>query len=92
MTSIAILGLGTMGSGMAANLLKAGYAVTVYNRSPAKAEKLLAHGARIAHTPHDAAEGAEMIVSMVADDTRVTGALAGRERGFGRRERGNNPD
>ena len=37
---VAVLGLGTMGSGMAASLLKAGYDVTVYNRTPAKAEPL----------------------------------------------------
>ena len=44
-------GLGSMGSGMAANLLKAGHALTVYNRTPAKAEALVAEGARLAKTP-----------------------------------------
>ena len=53
---VAILGLGTMGMGMAKNLLKAGFTVTVYNRTSAKAAPLAALGARIADTPADAAQ------------------------------------
>ena len=66
--SVALLGLGTMGSGMAANLLKAGFPLTVFNRTRSKAEALGAHGARIAKTPADAANGSTVILSMVADD------------------------
>jgi 3-hydroxyisobutyrate dehydrogenase len=51
MTDIAFLGLGAMGSRMAANLLKAGHRVTVWNRSPGPAEALALAGARIARTP-----------------------------------------
>jgi NAD binding domain of 6-phosphogluconate dehydrogenase len=46
MSKVAFLGLGAMGSRMAANLLKAGHTVTVWNRSPAAAEALVASGAR----------------------------------------------
>ncbi|HEY6375743.1 MAG TPA: NAD(P)-dependent oxidoreductase [Edaphobacter sp.] len=65
---IAILGLGTMGTGMAGNLLKAGFPLTVYNRTEAKAEALVARGARFASTPAEAARGASVIISMLADD------------------------
>ena len=67
--SVALLGLGTMGAGMAANLLKAGFPLAVYNRTRAKAEPFAAAGARIATTPDDAAAGASVILSMLADDT-----------------------
>jgi len=66
--NVAILGLGTMGGGMAANLLKAGFSLAVYNRTAAKAEALVSAGARLAPTPADAAKGASVIISMLADD------------------------
>lgn len=65
---VALLGLGTMGIGMAKNLLKAGFPLTVYNRTRAKSEVLAAEGARIAETPAEAARDADVIVSMVSDD------------------------
>ena len=84
MQTVALLGLGTMGSGMAQNLLKAGFPLAVYNRTHARAEPFAAQGARIAGTPRDAAEGAEVIISMVGDDDAsraiwlgADGALAG---------------
>ena len=46
--NVGFLGLGRMGAGMAANLLKAGHDVTVYNRTPAKAEALMSLGAKVA--------------------------------------------
>jgi len=49
--TISYLGLGTMGSGMAANLLKAGYKLTVWNRNPEKWEPFARKGARVADTP-----------------------------------------
>ncbi len=64
---LGFLGLGQMGVGMAANLLKAGHQVTVYNRSPGKAAALIGLGAFEAKTPADAA-GGDAVVSMVADD------------------------
>jgi 3-hydroxyisobutyrate dehydrogenase len=68
MTQITFLGLGAMGSRMAARLVAAGHAVTVWNRSPQAAEALRALGATVAATPRGAAQGAEIVISMVFDD------------------------
>jgi 3-hydroxyisobutyrate dehydrogenase len=68
MQKIAFLGLGAMGSRMAAHLIKAGHAVTVWNRDAKKAEPLLALGAKIAGTPNAAAANADMVLSMLRDD------------------------
>lgn len=68
MFNIAFLGLGAMGSRMAANLLRAGHSVTVWNRDPSKAEPLGREGATIAVTPRAAAIGASYVISMVRDD------------------------
>ena len=68
MTKVAFIGLGRMGHGMAGRYLDAGFTVAVWNRSKAKAEDLIARGARWAASPADAADGAEAIVTMVADD------------------------
>jgi len=57
-----------MGSGMAANLLKAGFPLTVYNRTAAKAQPLVDAGARLASTPAEAVQGASVVISMLADD------------------------
>ncbi len=80
---VAILGLGTMGSGMASNLLKAGFPVSAYNRTQAKAAPVAAAGARIAATPADAVRDADVVISMLSDDdasrktwTGDVGALA----------------
>jgi 3-hydroxyisobutyrate dehydrogenase-like beta-hydroxyacid dehydrogenase len=62
---IGFMGLGIMGSAMAGNLLKAGYSVTVYNRSQPKAEPLVRQGARAAAHPRVLAEDAEVIIAMV---------------------------
>ena len=67
-TKVAFLGLGTMGSGMAANLLKAGFPLTVHNRTAAKAQALVDAGARLASTPEDAVQGASVVLTMLADD------------------------
>ncbi|HUZ95413.1 MAG TPA: NAD(P)-dependent oxidoreductase [Edaphobacter sp.] len=66
--SVAILGLGTMGVGMAANLLKAGFSLAVYNRTPEKAKALVGDGARLASTPAEAVRDASIVISMLADD------------------------
>jgi 3-hydroxyisobutyrate dehydrogenase len=65
---VAMLGLGTMGAGMAANLLKTGFSLSVYNRTPAKAQPLIDAGARFASTPAGAAKDASVVISMLADD------------------------
>jgi len=75
--SVAMLGLGTMGGGMTANLLKAGFRVAVYNRTAAKAAPYAEHGARVATTPADAARGAQMIIAMLSDDVASREAWIG---------------
>ncbi len=67
---IGVVGLGAMGLGMAANLMKAGHRVTVWNRSPGPVEALTAHGAIAAASPGDAFQG-EAAVTMLADDPAV---------------------
>jgi 3-hydroxyisobutyrate dehydrogenase len=74
---VAILGLGTMGMGMATNLLKAGIPTTVWNRTRSKAEPLAAAGARIAATPAEAARDADVILTMLADETASRAAWLG---------------
>jgi 3-hydroxyisobutyrate dehydrogenase len=76
--NIALLGLGTMGAGMAANLLKAGFSLSVYNRTPAKAEALSSLGARVASTPAEAAKDASIIISMLSDDVASREVWLGR--------------
>ncbi len=67
MASYGFLGLGIMGSGMAANLVKAGYDVTVWNRSPAKCEPLVALGARHGESPRAVAAACDITFAMLAD-------------------------
>ena len=84
MTKITVLGMGAMGSRMALSLLKAEHEVTVWNRSIDKTETVRQAGAKVAHTPREAAKDAEFVISMVRDDAASeevwlsdTGALAG---------------
>lgn len=74
---VALLGLGTMGRGMAQNLLKAGFPLTVYNRTRAKAEALASAGAVVAETPAQAAKGATTVLAMLADDPASRAAWLG---------------
>ncbi len=67
-TKVALIGLGTMGAGMAGRLLAAGFPLTVYNRSAAKIQPLVSQGAKPAASPREAAQGTDIIISMVADD------------------------
>jgi 3-hydroxyisobutyrate dehydrogenase len=68
MARVAFIGLGRMGHGMAGRYLDAGFTVSVWNRSKAKAEDLIVRGARWATSPEDAAIDADAVVTMVADD------------------------
>ena len=68
---IAFVGVGHMGAPMAANLVRAGHDVTVYNRSAGRTAELEALGAKVAATPAAAAAGAELAVTMLADDAAV---------------------
>jgi 3-hydroxyisobutyrate dehydrogenase-like beta-hydroxyacid dehydrogenase len=70
------IGLGHMGSAMAANLVKAGHDVTVFNRSPAKRRALLELGAHEATRVADACRG-DVVITMLADDTAVADVTLG---------------
>jgi len=70
MMHIGCIGLGHMGSGMAANILHAGHVVTVYNRTAAKTERLAAQGATVARTIGEACRG-EAVLTMLANDEAV---------------------
>ena len=72
---VGFIGLGQMGSAMAANLVKAGHAVTVWNRSPGKDDALVAAGAVLADTPAAAAQG-DVVMTMLADDRAAESVLA----------------
>ncbi|HEY1579232.1 MAG TPA: NAD(P)-dependent oxidoreductase [Terracidiphilus sp.] len=77
--ALALLGLGTMGHGMAANLLKAGFPLTVWNRTRAKAEPLEKSGASIAENPAHAARDAAIVLAMLADDAASRAAWLGED-------------
>jgi 3-hydroxyisobutyrate dehydrogenase-like beta-hydroxyacid dehydrogenase len=77
MAKLAFLGLGQMGAPMAGRLLAAGHDVTVWNRTPEKAEPLVAAGARQGSTPSQAAQGVEAAVTMVADPDALEAVLFG---------------
>lgn len=74
---VGVLGFGVMGSGMARNLRKAGYEVTVWNRTREKAAAFEEEGGRLADTPAGAAVGADVVVSMLSDDTASREAWLG---------------
>jgi 3-hydroxyisobutyrate dehydrogenase-like beta-hydroxyacid dehydrogenase len=74
--NVGFIGLGHMGAGIAANLLRAGHCVTVYNRTPAKAEALVAQGATRASRIADACRG-EAVITMLADDDAVADVVLG---------------
>jgi 3-hydroxyisobutyrate dehydrogenase-like beta-hydroxyacid dehydrogenase len=71
MKKIGFIGLGTMGFPMAANLLRKGFVLTVYNRTPKKCEALIAEGAKFAATPADAARNADVLITMLSNDTAI---------------------
>src|SRR5277367_6439490 len=74
---IGFVGLGAMGEPMAANLIAAGYPLTVYNRTASKAEPLVARGAHRAERAGDVAEPGGIVVSMLADDASVRALVTG---------------
>ena len=77
---VAVLGAGgTMGLGMAGNIARAGLAVRAWNRTRAKAEPLAEQGARLCDTPAEAADGARVILTMLADADAVIEAMRGED-------------
>lgn len=80
---VAFLGLGVMGAPMAAHLAAAGHAVTVYNRTGAKAQAWVAeHGGAMAGTPRAAAEGAEFVFACVGNDDDLRAVTLGEAGAF----------
>ncbi len=75
--SIGFIGTGIMGKPMARNLLKAGYTLTVYNRTKAKAQDLLLQGATWAATAAEAAAGSDIVITCVTDTPDVEAVLLG---------------
>lgn len=79
MGSVAVIGLGGMGSRIARRLLDAGHELTVWNRHPDRAEPLVAAGASTAPTPAEAARQAEAVVTMVANPDALSAVTEGPE-------------
>ena len=77
MSTIAVLGLGAMGSAMAARLLNAGHDLTVWNRTPGRDGGLVSAGARRGETPADAVRDAEVVVTMLTDPPALEAVLFG---------------
>ncbi|MFB9477505.1 NAD(P)-dependent oxidoreductase [Nonomuraea salmonea] len=77
--NISVLGLGLMGTALAKSLLAAGHQVTVWNRTPAKADPLVAEGAKQAATPAAAVAASELVIACLLDSRSVTATLEGAE-------------
>ncbi|HOT96441.1 MAG TPA: NAD(P)-dependent oxidoreductase [bacterium] len=74
---IGFIGLGIMGEPMALNLLKVGFSLTVYNRTPRRMEKLLAAGASGAASPREVAAASEVVITIVTDSPDVEEVVLG---------------
>jgi len=77
MKRIGFIGLGIMGKPMCRNLLRAGYALTVFSRTPANVEAVTAHGAVSAPTPAAVAEASECVITMVPNSPEVRSVVLG---------------
>lgn len=76
---VGFVGLGAMGSRMAANIRKAGYALTVYNRESSRAEAFKERGASVAASPREAAAAGDVVFIMVSDPDAVRAVLEGED-------------
>jgi 2-hydroxy-3-oxopropionate reductase len=74
---IGFIGLGIMGKPMARNILKAGYPLVVYNRTPAKARELEAEGAALCTSPREVAQRSDVVFTMVSDSLAVEEVVLG---------------
>ena len=89
MARVAFIGLGVMGYPMAGHIAKAGYDVTVYNRTAAKAEKWAGeYGGKTAPTPAEAAKGCEFVFSCVGNDDDLRSVTTGPDGAFSTMEKG----
>lgn len=75
--TVAVLGAGIMGSGMARRLLANGHKVRVWNRTPARAQALASAGAEVAVTPRAAATGADVVLTILSDGPTIEAAMTG---------------
>ncbi len=75
--SVGLIGLGLMGRPMGANLLKAGYPLTVWNRTPARAAELVKQGAKLAATAREAAAASDVLFTIVSDPPALEEVLWG---------------
>ncbi|AFZ12491.1 2-hydroxy-3-oxopropionate reductase [Crinalium epipsammum PCC 9333] len=80
---VGFIGLGNMGQPIASNLIKAGHELTVYNRTKSRAEELLSLGAQVADSPGQAAQEAEVLITMLANDAAVEQVIFGTENSTG---------
>ncbi|MGB9431482.1 MAG: NAD(P)-binding domain-containing protein, partial [Candidatus Acidiferrum sp.] len=76
---IGLIGLGLMGRPMGMNLLKAGHSLTVWNRTAARADELVAAGAVLAKTPREVATASDVLLSMVSDPPALESVLWGHD-------------
>ena len=76
---ISFIGLGSMGLPMTKNLLDAGFELTVYNRTRSRADELGQTGLRVAASPREAAQSADLLLTMLADDAAVESVMFGDE-------------
>ena len=74
---VGFVGLGIMGKAQASNILKAGFPLTVYNRTRSKAEELGEMGASIADSPADVARNSDVTITMVSDSPDVEEVILG---------------
>jgi 3-hydroxyisobutyrate dehydrogenase-like beta-hydroxyacid dehydrogenase len=80
--TIAFIGLGIMGGRMAKNVLRAGHALRVYNRTAAKTEEVRKLGATVVPSPREAATGADVVITIVSDPPALAAVLEGRDGAF----------
>ena len=85
---VGFIGLGLMGRPMAANLLKAGFDVTVWNRTASRADELVAQGAKLAATPRAVASASEVVITIVSDPAALESVLWGESGVFAGLQRG----
>ncbi|GLX67666.1 NAD(P)-dependent oxidoreductase [Paenibacillus glycanilyticus] len=83
MKKIGFIGLGVMGYGMAANLIRKGYEVTVYNRTAGKANELIQLGAKEAASPADATRYSDIVITMITNDAAIREVYFGDKGIFG---------
>ena len=76
-TKVGIIGLGLMGRPMGMNVLKAGYPLTVWNRTASRADELVAAGAKHAQSPQEVASASDFLLTMVSDPPAIEDVLWG---------------